>query len=125
MKQAFVSSNPEKLIASAAPAQDMLTLQHHGTCSWQSALHSGCPSHISPDSTMPFPHTGGGSDVDDDVEELVLVDVVVLVVTQPPTPQASQHVGRSPTQPPRARQSAGFRMRHRVVPASDGTQQVA
>ena len=78
---------------------------------------------------MPFPHGGAGSDVEDDDEdedeELVLVDVVELVVAQPPAPQASQHVGRSPTQPPRARQSAGFRTRHRVVPALDVLQHVA
>ena len=98
-------------------------LQHACTCSLQSAPHSGCPSQFSPDSTMPFPHTGGASDVDDD--ELVLVDVVELVVAQPPMPQASQHVGRSPTQPPRARQSAGFRTRHRVVPELDVVQHVA
>jgi hypothetical protein len=55
----------------------------------QSAPHSGCPSHISPDSTTPFPHPGRGI-----VVEGVLVDVVEVVVAHPPMPQASQQVVR-------------------------------
>jgi hypothetical protein len=106
----------------------VLKLQHPGTCTLQSAPHSGCPSHISPDSTMPFPHAGVGIDVDVD-DEPVVVDVVELVVevvvAQPPLPQASQQVGRSPTHPPCARQSAGCRTRHRVVPLLDVRQHVA
>ena len=62
-----------------------------------------CPSHCSPGSTTPFPHTRG--------PVVVVVVLVVVVVAQPPGVQASQQLGTLPMQPPDAAQRSDVVMR--------------
>src|SRR5262245_45869577 len=81
----------------------------------QSPPQMAWPSHCSPDSVTPLPHTGGI------VVEVVVLDVEVVVLdTQPPAVHESQALGRIPTQAltlPCGRHAVALRLRvARVTP---------